>query len=328
MRLWGYWTKGKLDILRRYLDAFTTTTKHKSDERIYIDAFAGEQENRLRLTGEPLQGSARIALSIENPPFTRLRFFETETNASVLESLLRSEFPNRDLKVLGGDCNELIPGELDRLAPFNRVPTFAFIDPNGMEAEWRTLKALARFKEGHRWKAEILYYFAPPMFTRVLPVDGQPVRDDNAAKIDRLYGTEDWRFIYEARLCKDIEPWQARQEYLNLMRWRMENALGYEWTLPIEVRNERGIVIYYMVFATDHEAGERIMGSVYAQAAEEFPMMRERSRRLRKQQENKARGVTSLFGEDDKELWGPILPGERFYEHEPPTRPWFLHERP
>ena len=94
----------------------------------------------------------------------------------------------------------------------------------------------------------------------------------------------------------------------------------------LKVRNERGFVIYYMIFATDHEAGERIMGSVYATAAEEFPMMRERARRLRKQEENKERGVTSLFGEDDRELWGPILPGERFYEHEPPMRPWFLRE--
>lgn len=41
-RTWGYWTRGKLDLLRRYLDAFTTTTKYKVDERIYIDAFAGQ----------------------------------------------------------------------------------------------------------------------------------------------------------------------------------------------------------------------------------------------------------------------------------------------
>ena len=63
-RTWGYWTRGKLDILRRYLGAFTTTTKNKASERIYIDAFAGQAENADRLTGEAIDGSARIALSV------------------------------------------------------------------------------------------------------------------------------------------------------------------------------------------------------------------------------------------------------------------------
>lgn len=326
MRFWGYWTKGKLDILRRYLDAFTTTTKHKADETIYIDAFAGEQENRVRLTEEPLEGSARIALSIDDPPFTRLRFFETETNAPKLESLLRRDYPKRDLKVLGGDCNELIPGELSRLRSLNWAPAFAFVDPNGMEAEWRTLEALARFKEGRRWKVEIFYYFAPPMFSRVLPVDGQPVREEDAAKIDRMYGIKEWRHIYQARLLSTIEPAQARKEYLNLMRWRLQETLGYQWTHPIEVRNEQGVVIYYMIFATDHQVGDRIMSDIYARAAAEFPMMREEARRFRKQQEDKSQGRVSLFGAEDQALWDPIRPGEPFYQYEPPTRPWCLGE--
>ena len=228
-RVWGFWTRGKLDILRRYLNAFTTATK-KSSERIYIDAFAGESENRDRLTGELIDSSARIALSIDNPPFTRLRFFETEKNAPQLEMLFRRDFPNRDTKVLGGNCNALIPLELDELSHFNWAPTFAFVDPNGMEAEWRTLEALARFKQGRRWKVEIFLLFSPQMFVRVLPVDGSEVSDDNAVKIDRMYGTEEWRFIYQARRREEINGSEALQEYLNLMRWRLEKNLRYQWT--------------------------------------------------------------------------------------------------
>ena len=37
-RTWGYWTRGKLDILRLYLDAFTTATKHRATDRIYPDS--------------------------------------------------------------------------------------------------------------------------------------------------------------------------------------------------------------------------------------------------------------------------------------------------
>ncbi len=323
-RAWGYWTKGKLDILRRYLDAFTTATKLKASETIYIDAFAGIPANRDRLTNEPLEGSAAIALSVDDPPFTKLRFFETKTNAPRLEAYLRRDYPGRDFQVFGGDCNELIPMELNRLQMFNWAPTFAFIDPNGMEAKWITLKALAQFKRGRKYKAELFLLFAPPMFSRVLPVDGREVRPSDAASIDQMYGTTDWRHIYLARLRNIIEPHRAREEYLNLMRWRLETDLRYRWTHAIEVRNERGQIIYYMIFATDNDAGDRIMRSVYAQAAEEFPKMREDARRIRIRLDNEFMGLTSLFGDDDHSLWSPAQPGERFYDHSPPSKPWFL----
>ena len=108
-RAWGYWTRGKLDVLRRYLDAFTTTTKNKADERVYLDAFAGQVENRDRLTGDQIEGSARIALSTSDPPFTRLHFFEVSERAGALDSALRKDFPDREFKVHGGDCNVLPP---------------------------------------------------------------------------------------------------------------------------------------------------------------------------------------------------------------------------
>lgn len=43
-RYWGFWTRGKLDILRRYLDAFTTASKSR-DEIIYLDLFGGQPGN-------------------------------------------------------------------------------------------------------------------------------------------------------------------------------------------------------------------------------------------------------------------------------------------
>src|SRR5687767_11553113 len=55
-RSWGYWTEGKLDILARYLDRFTTTTKYKADARIYLDAFAGEGHGTRSLLSNPLLG--------------------------------------------------------------------------------------------------------------------------------------------------------------------------------------------------------------------------------------------------------------------------------
>ena len=74
-RRWGFWTRGKLDILHDYLNAFTTATK-SADKRLYLDLFAGGPKNYDRDSGEPFPGSAEIALGIREPPFEVLRFFE------------------------------------------------------------------------------------------------------------------------------------------------------------------------------------------------------------------------------------------------------------
>lgn len=277
-RTWGYWTRGKLDILRRYLDAFTTTTKNKASERIYIDAVAGQVENVDRLTGEAIDGSARIALSVDDPPFTRLHFFETAERAPKLNAVLREEFPGRAFEVHGGDCNVLIPGVLATLGSLAWAPTFAFVDPNGMEAAWSTLAALAKFRRHQKTKVELWLLFAAPQFARLLRVDGAEIRPEDISAIDRIYGTADWRHIYDARLAGDMEPGEARDEYVNLMRWRLEHDLGYRWTHPLEVRNEHGGLIYFMVFATDHRVGTKIMSDLYAGAAAEFPAMRQDAR--------------------------------------------------
>ena len=44
-----------------------------------------------------------------------------------------------------------------------------------------------------------------------------------------------------------------------------------------------------MIFATDHDAGNRIMGYLYAAAARDLPRMAEEAHQER-------RGVTTLFG--------------------------------
>lgn len=322
-RSWGYWTRGKLDVLHEYLDAFTTTTKYKATERIYFDLFAGDTDNRDRITNEEISSSAQIAMSIDDPPFTRLRFFEVERKAQLLESALLEAHPGRDIRVYSGDCNVRIVDALTELRRLSWAPAFAFIDPNGMEARWSTLRALSDFRRDEKTKVELFVLFAAPMFIRVLPVDGSSVRASDATRIDELFGSMDWRHTYLARLDGRIEPSKAREQYLNLIRWRLETELGYLWTHPLEIRNVNGNPIYFMIFATDHPAGTSIMSGIYAKAAAEFPAMREEARRSRLKSREEELGIMSLFG-DDSSLLAPAEPGERFYEHEPPTRPWFL----
>jgi three-Cys-motif partner protein len=285
-RSWGYWTRAKLEILAEYLRGFATASKGQP-ERIYLDAFAGEGAGLDRLTGEEFPGSARIALEAgERAGFTRFRFFELGRKAAELEARLRADYPNRDIKVFEGDCNETIPAALDELRPLNWAPTFAFLDPDGMELGWETLAVLAEHKRGYRaagslkpeYKTELWMLFPTSGIVRTLALEEEKVSPADEARASGLFGTDGWRSIYDLRVTGAISGAEAREEYVNLMRWRLERDLGYRFTHPFELKNTRGATLYHMIFATDNDVGTRIMESIYTAAAERVPAMQKEAR--------------------------------------------------
>lgn len=282
-RSWGYWTRVKLGILEDYLPAFLNASKGKASEFIFLDAFAGEGHGRDRVTGSEFKGSARIALDVkEAGGFTKLRYFEQGQRARELEEQLRRDYPNRDVKVYQGDCNDQIPIALDELEDVKWAPTFAFIDPDGMETRWQTLERIADHKRGYRskmgdkpeFKIETWLLFPTPGLMRTLILDGPGPTTMDVRRATALFGADVWRRIYEQRKADKIDPATAREAYLNLIRWRLEKDLGYQSTHPLELKNMRGLTVYHMLFATDHPAGARIMSDLYSKAAREIPDMR------------------------------------------------------
>ncbi|MGH9127473.1 MAG: three-Cys-motif partner protein TcmP [Acidimicrobiales bacterium] len=328
-RSWGFWTRYKLELLQRYLDAFTTTTKNRCVKRVYLDLFGGEPENVDRDTQNPIDGSARIALSIENPLFTHLRFFELEANATKLRQALTNEFPARDWIVYPGDSNDTIHQALTDLREADAAwaPTFAFIDPNGPHYTWRTLQALAAHKGPRaKTKVELWMLFPDPLFARLLPRTGDLRPIDNAAITD-MFGDPQWHAVWKAKLDDEIDPAAAREEYVNLMRWRLEHDLGYRWTHQLEIRNTRDLPIYHMIFATDSKPGHDIMTHLYDQAATEFPAMAQEARSLRERLVREAQGQFDLFSTldaADRPSSAPVPTTgdqQRLYVHVPPDEP-------
>jgi three-Cys-motif partner protein len=319
-RSWGYWTRAKLAILAEYLPAFLQAASGKSDEYVYLDAFAGQGKGVDRLTGEEFQGSARIALTASasraDARFTRLRYFEQGNKARELQTRFQIEYPDHDIKVYGGDCNIEIPTALHDLRGLRWAPTFAFIDPDGMEFEWRTLEALADHKRGYRamssskreYKVELWLLFPTQGLVRTLALDEAKLRPQDEARATALFGTKAWRWIYDQRIEGKLNPQDARDEYVNLMRWRLTEDLGYRRTHALELMNTRGGTIYHMVFATDNDAGDRIMAGIYAKTARQIPEMRQEARDRKLGQGTLDLGVTH-------ETEGAT------YHYEPPWKP-------
>lgn len=325
-RYWGVWTAEKLEVLEQYLTTFAQASR-RSTETLYFDLFAGRIDNVERGTNRALLGSPRIALSVVDNPFSRLRFFELEQRyAEDLESVLRQEYPDRDFEVIPHDCNEAIHRVLRSLASFNWAPAFAFIDPYGPDVAWATLEALANFKRPGKPKVELWMLFADGMFPRTLPLDGL-ASPAVGAKLTTMYGSPAWEAIYHARVEGRLEAAEAREEYLNLMRWRLEKVLGYRWTHPLEFRNEHGVPLYHMVFATDHEVGTKIMTWIYSSARRRFPANRQKIKRAQERLEEERRGIHNLFGAAIDELEADLMSSRHDrYTYEAPWPPYGSEE--
>lgn len=120
-----------------------------------------------------------------------------------------------------------------------------------------------------------------------------------STSVTAFFGSDSWREIDERRQSGDLIPSEARGLYLSLFRYQLENELGYERTLTIEMGNERGNPVYVLVFATDHPAGDRIMSSVFRQAREQSAEYRAELRKRRQQEQDERSGRQSLFGEGE-----------------------------
>jgi len=302
-------------MLKDYVAAFASASSGQR-ERVYLDAFAGEGRGLDRDTGSEFDGSARIALDAgKGAGFTRFRYFEMESKAAELERKLRADYPEKDIRVYPGDCNDMIPKALADLAHLKWAPTFAFLDPDGMELEWRTLKALADHKRGYRsstspkpeFKVEMWMLFPSAGIMRTLSYRSDRVSRKDFDRATRLFGSEEWRPIYERRRDGELTAADAREEYVNLMRWRLERALRFGKAHAFEVQYSRG-PLYHMIFATDHPAGTEIMTSIYNKAAE-------RRREMREEAKDRARGAPRL------DLGDSFLAPDEGYHYESPWEP-------
>lgn len=319
-KLWGWWTRHKLEILEAYLRAFTVAST-KASQRIYLDLFAGWPENVSRETNEQILGSVHRALSVR-PPFTRLCMFERDGKAQKLAHAIHEAYPGRTgIRVYPGDCNTQVTRALNDLRPVQWAPTFAFIDQFDSEVHWSTLEQIARFRHA-KTKAELWILFATGQYPRGLNIHGAAMNAAYGDSLTRMLGTEEWIDIAEGRRRGLLEPRAARAEWVNLMRWRLENVLGYAKTFPFTMKNTNGNDIYDMVFATDHHAGEKIMRDIYGKELGRHEVMRQQALALRRDQRRmEATGEEALFPVTEEMI---KLPNESIYAPEPPHEPYRL----
>ena len=181
----GPWTQEKLEILERYLDAYTTALKRQPFRLTYVDAFAGTgsystADDDYRDFFTLKAGSARIALEVDNKPFDRLVFIEKDSKKIESLNSLRCEYPGRDVTIIEGDANIEVPRLCDDMEQSERA--VVFLDPFATEVSWPTVERIALTRKIDCW-----ILFPLMAVTRMMQRTGVPT-EELAKHLDRVFG--------------------------------------------------------------------------------------------------------------------------------------------
>jgi three-Cys-motif partner protein len=239
----GEWTKDKLKILSDYLPSYLLATS-SALERIYVDAFAGPGTNVLKKTRVEIDGSPLIALKARasnGSRFSRLFFIEqNKKSAAELRGHLRQLDPEGRATVIEGEVDQRLPEVIHGL--HRRAPTFVFLDTQGIDPQWKTLESITP------WRVEFLINF---------PLGMSINRNPDSAKTEAYFGTKEFYPFLRYR-----GSGKARA-LLDLYKKRLAD-LGFGYTTANDrlVRTLDGKRLYYLVFASKIDVGQRIMESV------------------------------------------------------------------
>ena len=275
----GNWTEEKLEILKRYLDAYTTALKDQPFHLIYVDAFAGEGQWRPDTSdtdelfasslaymwedyndfGQVRDGSARIALTIENKPFDHFLFIEKDVGRCETLKELQDEFPHRSIEIRNEDANEALISFCDRLGPYERA--VVFLDPFATEVSWETVAKIAATKKIDCWML-----FPLSAIARQMPRDREPP-EAWASNLDRIFGgREFWHEIYYTLTFATVffeEEQVTRRpggsgQIADVYRTRLEEV--FEQVAPTRriFRNSRNSPMFELFFAASNRRGAPI----------------------------------------------------------------------
>jgi len=261
----GPWSEDKLQLLGKYLHAYTVIMQGQRWCRNgyhYIDAFAGTGKPRARDEERYIDGSPRVALTIQHP-FHSYTFIEKTPWR--IQRLRELEFLGRDIRICEGDCNRIITTEITphiRYERFNRG--LIFLDPFGMNTEWSTIEQVAETQA-----LEIFMNFPVMALNRtVLPNDPNALTEAQIERMNRFWGSAEWRGdIYEEvqTLFGPVEMKIHRttgQRLGRLFKKRLEEVFPHV-TDPLVMANSKNAPLYCLIFAGHKQKASEIVQDIF-----------------------------------------------------------------
>jgi three-Cys-motif partner protein len=244
------WTERKAKLIQQYLYYFVLITKHGT----YIDGFAGPQSE-----DEDESWAAKLAIEFE--PKRLRNFFLFDKNKKQYDCLIKlkecqKDDCNRNIDVQCGDFNKLVHNFLKENPIREKEATFCLLDQRTFECNWSTVKTLAEHKKAG-YKIELFYFLPIGWLDRSLSA-----LSDKKETLMRWWDREDWKCIESANAHK--------RSILFSERFKKELGYNYAHPWPIFEKRGGGRIMYYMIHATDHKEGPKLMFRAYTEVVKKI----------------------------------------------------------
>ena len=251
----GPWSRCKHAILHDYMVEYAKILATQPYLKLaYIDAFCGAGVAIEKATGDLVAGSPLLALDIR-PKFQQYHFIDTDGQKTA--ELQRQVGNNPDVTVHPGDCNEVLLELLPKLTYEGYWRAVCFLDPYALHLNWKAIEMAGRMKT-----IEIFLNFPiADMNRNVLRRDQSKTRPDQAARMTAFWGDESWRdaaFSNEGMLAGFTDK-TSNEQLAEAFRERLQKVAGFKCVPPpAAMKNSTGATVYYLFFASQKEAGNKI----------------------------------------------------------------------
>tara|TARA_R100001530_G_scaffold113656_1_gene80608 strand:+ start:946 stop:1782 length:837 start_codon:yes stop_codon:yes gene_type:complete len=267
----GNWTKIKIEILVDYAKAYLQIMKGKDFFKLlYFDGFAGSgsiiKDNKVDI--DVTVGAAKRIVEIDTPrPFDTYYFVEKdEKNMESLKEVTHDLFPQKQIFLANEDCNRKLIDLSNYLRdPKNKsVRTLVYIDPCGMQVEWRSIESL----KGLNLDMWILVPTGLGV-NRLLKKNGE-ISEAWLNRLEKFLGigkteitdlfytkspTLFEEFTYIQKEDKAIE--KSAQLYGNRLKEVFEHV-----SKPYELRNSSNSVMYHLFLTSNNKTAVKIANDI------------------------------------------------------------------
>ena len=136
----------------------------------------------------------------------------------------------------------------------------AFLDPEGLELEWKTIERLAQMK-----RMDLIIHYSQNGLTRNLDKSYATTKD---TVVDAFFGDRNWRDVYKSALSKResigvhralIDYYKSKLSSLGYVVINDSEEIAHE---PLIRNTQRNAPLYRLLFASKHPLGNKIWNEV------------------------------------------------------------------
>jgi three-Cys-motif partner protein len=174
----------------------------------------------------------------------------------------------QNVQVHHGDCNRILVNDVFpkvRYANYERA--LCILDPYGLHLDWQVIKAA-----GDSQSIEIFLNFpVMDMNMNVLWHNSDLVSELHRERMTRFWGDDSWQnAAYQTTqgLFEQMQEKSTNEEVAEAFRVRLMKDGGFKYVpKPMPMRNTKGAVVYFLFFAAQKPAADKIVKDIFAKYA-------------------------------------------------------------